>query len=62
MARTLAVLIVPNDPEAMLTTTKYYLKLKRQAKRLMLNGDVERYMRTLRELQALRPAPPGAMA
>lgn len=43
-------------------TMKHYLKLKRQAKRLMLNGDVERYMRTLRELQALRPASPGAMA
>lgn len=31
-----------------------YLKLKREAMRQMLTGDVEHYMRTLRMLSALR--------
>jgi hypothetical protein len=39
---------------AMLTPMTSYLKLKRQAMRLMLTGDVERYMRTLRALNELR--------
>lgn len=39
--------------EAMLTSN-HYLELKRQARRLMLSGDVERYMRVLRELSMLR--------
>jgi hypothetical protein len=38
----------------MLTPMMSYLKLKRQAMRLMLTGDVERYMRTLRALNELR--------
>jgi len=35
---------------------KYYLKLKREAMRQMLTGDVERYMQTLRTLSELRMA------
>ncbi len=38
---------------------KHYLKLKREAMRQMLTGDVERYMNTLRQLHALRPAQRG---
>lgn len=39
-----------------------YLKLKREAMRQMLTGDVERYMHTLRMLSALRMAQRQAMA
>lgn len=35
---------------------KHYLKLKREAMRQMLTGDVERYMQTLRTLSELRMA------
>jgi hypothetical protein len=35
---------------------KIYLKLKREAMRQMLTGDVERYMNTLRLLSDLRLA------
>ncbi len=38
----------------MLTPKQAYLKLKLQAKRLMLTGDVERYLQTLRALNELR--------
>jgi hypothetical protein len=38
----------------MMTPLQAYLKLKRQAKRLMLTGDVERYLQTLRALNELR--------
>lgn len=40
----------------MKTTLKPYLKLKREAMRQMLTGDVERYMQTLRMLNELRMA------
>lgn len=40
---------------AMLDQVKRYLRLNRRAMRLMLKGDVERYMRTLREMHSLRP-------
>ena len=38
---------------------KHYLKLKREAMRQMLTGDVERYMNTLRQLSNLRIAQRG---
>ncbi|MBK6774654.1 MAG: hypothetical protein IPG74_01985 [Flavobacteriales bacterium] len=40
----------------MLTQMKLYLKLKKEATKLMLAGDVERYMHKLRELAQVRPA------
>jgi hypothetical protein len=36
-----------------------YLKMKRQARHLMMKGDVVRYMRLLREMYALRTAGPA---
>ncbi|MGV3636620.1 MAG: hypothetical protein ACO1NQ_03135 [Flavobacteriales bacterium] len=39
-----------------------YLKLKRQAMRQMLTGDVERYMNSLRILSDMRRAQRQAMA
>ncbi|HRF79717.1 MAG TPA: hypothetical protein PL070_06490 [Flavobacteriales bacterium] len=39
-----------------------YLKLKREAMRQMLTGDVARYMHTLRLLSALRTAQRQSMA
>ncbi len=39
----------------MLTQMKRYLKLKKEATKLMLAGDVERYMHKLRELAQVRP-------
>lgn len=38
------------------TALKHYLKLKREAMRQMLTGDMERYMNTLRQLSDLRLA------
>lgn len=38
----------------MLTHVKRYLKLKREAMRLMMNGDLARYMHKLRELHELK--------
>ncbi len=37
-----------------------YQRLKRRARRLILKGDMERYMRTLRALHDLRTTPPAA--
>ena len=34
-----------------------YLKLKRRARRLLMQGDVDSYMRTLRALHDLRTPP-----
>jgi len=42
-------------PKAMLSQVKKYLQVKREAMRLMMAGDVDHYMRKLREMQALRP-------
>lgn len=38
----------------MLSNLKHYVELKRQAMRLMLSGDLGRYMKKLREMQELR--------
>lgn len=38
----------------MISQAKQYLKLKREAKRLMQLGDLEHYLRILRELHMLR--------
>ena len=38
----------------MLSNVKQYLKVRRQAMQLMLNGDLQRYMFKLREMQELR--------
>ena len=38
----------------MLSQVKQYLKLKREAMRLMLAGEVDLYMQKLREMQSLR--------
>jgi hypothetical protein len=46
----------PIPPIAMMTPTEFHAMLKRRAKRLLLKGDVERYMSTLRELYDLRIA------
>jgi hypothetical protein len=40
----------------MMTPTEFHSMLKRRAKRLLLKGDVERYLSTLRELYELRIA------
>lgn len=56
MARRLKVHITePVIKEAMITHVKRYLKLKKEATKLMLAGDVERYMHKLRELAQVRP-------
>ena len=44
------------------TNLNRYQKIKRAATRLMLNGDVERYMHALRLMNSLRPATPGQLA
>jgi hypothetical protein len=41
-------------PTTMEPTVNPYAQLKRRAKRLLLAGDVERYLRTLGRLHALR--------
>ena len=46
----------------MMTPKALYRKLKRQARQLLLNGDLERYLRTLRELHELRGTVTGRMA
>lgn len=46
----------------MITEVKRYLKLKKEATKLMLAGDVERYMHKLRELAQVRPCTGGAVA
>ena len=57
LARRLKVDIAePVTKEAMITHMKRYLKLKKEATKLMLAGDVERYMNKLRELAQVRPA------
>ncbi|MBK7295478.1 MAG: hypothetical protein IPI91_01905 [Flavobacteriales bacterium] len=38
----------------MTTPKDHYLRLKRQATRYMLKGDVERYMRLLHEMLTIR--------
>lgn len=38
----------------MMTPTEFHAMLKRRAKRLLLKGDVERYLSTLRQLYELR--------
>jgi len=45
-----------NTSTAMMTPTEFHAMLKRRAKRLLLKGDVERYLSTLRELYELRLA------
>ena len=46
----------------MATRNDLYRKLKRQAKRLLLQGDVQRYLHTLRELHAIGTLRPGMTA
>ena len=46
----------------MLSPVDQYRKLKRQAKRLMMSGDVERYLFMLRELHDLRALQSGRFA
>lgn len=38
----------------MMTPKDLYLKLKQRAKRLLLKGDLEHYMRTLRRMHEIR--------
>ena len=57
-----SILRTLKTPPAMLTPMKNYLKLKRQAMRQMLTGDVERYMQTLRVLNELRRAQTRGLA
>lgn len=40
----------------MFSQVERYLKVKREATRLMMAGKVDLYMRKLRELQSLRPS------
>ena len=46
----------------MSTNVNRYQKIKRAATRLMLNGDVERYMHALRLMSSLRLLDRGSMA
>jgi len=46
----------------MLTPMDQYRKLKRQATRLMLSGDVQRYLLMLRQLNELRMLQSGRFA
>lgn len=46
----------------MMTPTEFHAMLKRRAKRLLLKGDVQRYLSTLRELYELRIAEQRSMA
>ncbi len=38
----------------MLSNLKRYVSMKREAMRLMMSGDLARYMRKLRELQEMK--------
>jgi len=51
-----------NSHTAMMTPTQFHAMLKRRAKRLLLKGDVERYLSTLRELYELRLGTPRNLA
>ena len=56
LARRLKVHVTePVTKEAMITHLKRYLKLKKEATKLMLSGDVERYMHKLRALAQVKP-------
>lgn len=46
----------------MTTALKTYLKLKREAMRQMMSGDMERYMNSLRLLSELRSAQRAAVS
>jgi len=46
----------------MSTNVNRYQKIKRAATRLMLKGDVERYLHALRLMSSLRPASFGLTA
>lgn len=48
--------------KAMFSQVEKYLKVKREATRLMMAGKVDLYMRKLRELQSLRPSPGRGLA
>lgn len=46
----------------MLSHVKDYLKVRREAMRLMLTGDLQRYMHKLREMHELRRRLGGLVA
>lgn len=46
----------------MITANEFQVKLMRRAKRLLLQGEVERYLNTLKELYALRTTQRGSAA
>ena len=46
----------------MITANEFQMKLMRRAKRLLLQGDVERYLNTLQELCVMRTAQRGPAA
>ncbi len=46
----------------MMTANEFQVKLMRRAKRLLLQGDVERYLNTLQELYVMRTAQRGSVA
>lgn len=46
----------------MMTANEFQVKLKRRAKRLLLQGDVERYLNTLQQLYLLRMANRSSLA
>ena len=54
MARRLKVLFTHPNDNAMFTQMKRYLKLKQAATRLMVAGDVQRYLHALRLMHDLR--------
>ena len=46
----------------MLSNLKQYVNAKREAMRLMMSGDLARYMRKLREIQEMRSKLGGLVA
>lgn len=46
----------------MITANEFQVKLMRRAKRLLLQGDVEQYLSTLKELYAMRTTQRGTAA
>ncbi len=52
----------PLRPSVMLSNLKQYVNVKREAMRLMMSGDLARYMRKLRELQEMRSKLGGLVA
>ncbi len=51
-----------NTYTTMMTANEFQVKLKLRAKRLLMQGDLERYLNTLQQLYLLRTAQGGSIA